>query len=174
MAEFFLLRRLQVCYSSKKALHHHCFPNDLAKLCRTALTQCTSTFTSTKNWLCDLQNKLIPGKQVHEVPINYYTFIALLLLTVSMRLSTGYNPSVIWLNIIRYLFLLTIDNSRRSLLFSSLATLKPYRKTCIVKCNFSNTSSRPKACYPDTKEMFAIQALSFLSNSVTPFTSCNS
>ena len=42
----------------------------------------------------------------------------------------------------------------------------------MVKCNFSEvTSSWPKAYYPATNEMFAILALSFLSDSATVFTS---
>ena len=66
----FVVRRLYVCFSHKKVLHHHWFPNGFA-------------FTKMIMWLT---KQLTPGKQIHELPKIYQVTLALLLLTLIMTL----------------------------------------------------------------------------------------
>ena len=61
------LRSVYVSNFTEKGLPYGCFSNDFVKLSRTALTDCISSLTSAKKWLHGLQNKLIPGKQIHDV-----------------------------------------------------------------------------------------------------------
>ena len=58
------------------------------------------------------------------------------------------------------------------MLLKRSATLNTHLETCMDKCGFNNaTRSRSKTYYPAIKEMFAIPALSVLSDNVTLFTS---
>ena len=58
------------------------------------------------------------------------------------------------------------------LLLKRPAAFRTYRKTCLLKCNFSNAArSRPKSYCAAIKGMFATLALSFLCSSVTGFSS---
>ena len=59
-----LLRKYSITISSTSA-------NDCVKLLRTVLIDCMSTFATTKKWLHSFKNKGIPGKQMHELPMNY-------------------------------------------------------------------------------------------------------
>ena len=59
------------------------------------------------------------------------------------------------------------------MLLKRSVVLKTHRKTCIYQFNINKvTGSTPKTYYPAIKEMLAILALSFASDSVTVFTSC--
>ena len=58
------------------------------------------------------------------------------------------------------------------LLLKRPAAFRTYRKTCLLKCNFSNAArSRPKSYCAAIKGMFATLALSFLCSSLTGFSS---
>ena len=58
------------------------------------------------------------------------------------------------------------------LLLKRPAAFRTYRKTCLLKCNFSNAArSRPKSYCAAIKGMFATLALSFLCSNLTGFSS---
>ena len=70
--------RLLVSNFTKKVHSITSFPNDFVKPLRTLPTDILSLFASTKKKLPGRQNKLIPSKQMHQSPINYWITLALL------------------------------------------------------------------------------------------------
>ena len=97
---------------------------------------------------------------MHKVLINYLIILALLMLTQNMTLSPGYTSLDPWLNIIRRLFLSTIDRfcwifcekEGLAILLKRSAALHTVKETCMVKCNLSKITSfrfkiPSKCCY---------------------------
>ena len=125
-----------------------------------------------------LTKRLTPSKQMHEVSKNQQITLVLVLLTPKMTLLTATLPIRSLTPHYQMLFLSTIDKScckifkkQGSLLLKTSAGLKTHRKTCMVKFNFSKTTSFKRKASA-MKEMFDILTISFLLINVTVFTSC--
>ena len=128
--------RLEINNFTKKGLQHRCFPKNFA-IFTTAISE-QQLFISTKKLL---QGKLIPSKQVHEVPVNYQINLVLLILNLGLTF---------WLQQIRSLaqdyqnILLCFTEKCRCICLLGSKRLVALKTHSMVNLSFSKaTSSSP-------------------------------